>query len=107
MDKIYLEKLTKLIPGGAHTYSRGEDQYPSNAPKILDRGKGAYVWDAMGNKLLDYGMALRAVTLGYANERVNKAAFKEMEKGVNLTKPSIVELEAAEVMVDLIPLPIW
>ena len=103
MDQIYLDKLTKLIPGGAHTYSRGEDQYPSNAPKILDRGKGAYVWDAMGNKLLDYGMALRAVTLGYANERVNKAAFIEMEKGVNLTKPSIVELEAAEVMVDLIP----
>jgi len=103
MDKFYLEKLTKLIPGGAHTYSRGEDQYPSNAPKILDRGKGAYVWDAMGNKLLDYGMALRAVTLGYANERVNKAAFKEMGKGVNLTKPSIIELEAAEVMVDLIP----
>jgi glutamate-1-semialdehyde 2,1-aminomutase len=103
MDKIYLDKLTKLIPGGAHTYSRGDDQYPSNAPKILDRGKGAYVWDAFGNKFLDYGMALRAVTLGYANERVNKAAFKEMEKGVNLTKPSIVELEAAEVMVDLIP----
>ncbi len=103
MDSKYLDKLTRLIPGGAHTYSRGADQYPSNAPSILDRGKGAYVWDSFGNKFLDYGMALRAVTLGYANERVNNAAFKEMQKGVNLTKPSMIELEAAELMVDLIP----
>jgi len=33
----------KYIPGGAHTYSRGKDQYPSNAPKILQKGDGAYV----------------------------------------------------------------
>jgi glutamate-1-semialdehyde 2,1-aminomutase len=99
----YSEKLRSIIPGGAHTYSRGDDQYPSNAPSILERGKDAYVWDADGNKYLDYGMALRAVTLGYANERVNKAAFAEIEKGVNLTRASTVELHAAEAMIDLIP----
>ena len=99
----YKEALTKIIPGGAHTYSRGDDQYPSNAPSILERGKGAYVWDPSGNRYLDYGMALRAVTLGYANERVNKAAFREIEKGVNLTRATTIELEAAQAMVDLIP----
>ncbi len=99
----YNDRLSSLIPGGAHTYSRGNDQYPSNAPVILERGNGAYVWDPAGNKYLDYGMALRAVTLGYANERVNLAAFKEMQKGVNLTRASTVELQAAEIMSDLIP----
>ena len=99
----YKERLNHIIPGGAHTYSRGDDQYPSNAPAILERGKGAHVWDPSGKKYLDYGMALRAVTLGYADADVNMAAFREMEKGVNLTRATTLELTAAETMVDLIP----
>jgi glutamate-1-semialdehyde 2,1-aminomutase len=99
----FSERLNSVIPGGAHTYSRGDDQYPSNAPQILTKGKGAYVWDGENKKYLDYGMALRAVTLGYANDRVNTAAIKQIENGVNLTRASLVELEAAELIVDLIP----
>jgi len=99
----YSEKLNSLIPGGAHTYSRGDDQYPSNAPQILERGKGAYVWDADGQMFLDYGMALRAVTIGYANDRINDAAIAQIKNGVNLTRASVVELEAAESLVNLIP----
>ena len=99
----YKERLSKVIPGGAHTYSRGTDQYPANAPDILQRGKGAYVWDPDGNRYLDYGMALRAVTLGYAHPRVNAAAMREIENGNNLTRASMTELRAAELLVDLIP----
>jgi glutamate-1-semialdehyde 2,1-aminomutase len=99
----YSERLNKVIPGGAHTYSRGDDQFPANAPQILEKARDVWVWDPEGNKYLDYGMALRAVTLGYANERINKAAFKQIENGVNLTRASLVELEAAELLTDLIP----
>jgi glutamate-1-semialdehyde 2,1-aminomutase len=99
----FSDRLHSVIPGGAHTYSRGDDQFPSNAPSILERGKGAYVWDPEGNRYLDYGMALRAVTLGYANERITQAAYAEMIKGVNLTRASLTELEAAEMIVELIP----
>jgi len=99
----YKDRLNFVIPGGAHTYSRGHDQFPSNAPQILEKGRGAYVWDPEGNKYLDYGMALRAVTIGYANEQINKGAYKQIENGVNLTRPSLVELKAAELLVDLIP----
>lgn len=97
------ERLHKVIPGGAHTYSRGDDQFPEIAPPLLVKGKGAYTWDSEDNKYLDYGMALRAITLGYADERVNKAAADEMAKGVNLTRASMTELLAAETLVDLIP----
>ncbi len=99
----YRERLNAVIPGGAHTYSRGSDQHPANAPQILERGKGAYVWDPDGNRYLDYGMALRAVTLGYANDSVNQAAFREIEKGNNLTLPSTIELNAAELISKLVP----
>ena len=98
----YQERLLKVIPGGAHTYSRGYDQYPSNAPQILKRGKGAYVYDENENEFLDYGMALRAVNLGYANEQIDRAAIKQIEFGNNLTRPSLIELEAAELLVALI-----
>jgi glutamate-1-semialdehyde 2,1-aminomutase len=99
----YSERLHKVIPGGAHTYSRGDDQYPQNAPAILDHGKGAYVWDADGNRFLDYGMALRAVTLGYDYEPVSEAAIDEIRKGNNLTRATLTELKAAELLTSLLP----
>ena len=99
----YSQRLNAVIPGGAHTYSRGDDQYPANAPQILERGEGAYVYTPEGEKFLDYGMALRAVTLGYGETSVAGAAIKQIYFGNNLTRPSLVELEAAELMCDLIP----
>ena len=98
----YQERLLKAIPGGAHTYSRGYDQYPTNAPQILTRGKGAYIYDPQGNKFLDYGMALRAVNIGYAEDEINAAAIEQIKNGNNLTRPSMIELEAAELLVELI-----
>ena len=98
----YKNRLKKVIPGGAHTYSRGSDQFPSNAPEILEKGKGAYIWDANGNKYLDYGMALRAVTVGYAYDPIVKAAMEQASYGNNLTRPSVVELKAAELFCETI-----
>ena len=99
----FQERLLNAIPGGAHTYSRGFDQFPFNAPQILKSGKGAYVVDPEGREFLDYGMALRAITLGYSDDDINKAAFEQIANGNNLTRPSLIELEAAEMLVDLIP----
>ena len=98
----YQERLLKAIPGGAHTYSRGFDQYPLNAPQILTRGKGAYVFDSEGNRYLDYGMALRAVNIGYAEDEIDSAAIEQIKNGNNLTRPSMIELEAAELLISMI-----
>jgi glutamate-1-semialdehyde 2,1-aminomutase len=98
----YQERLLSVIPGGAHTYSRGFDQYPANAPAILSRGKGAYVFDPAGRRYLDYGMALRAVNIGYAEDVIDDAAIAQIRNGNNLSRPSLIELEAAERLVDLI-----
>jgi glutamate-1-semialdehyde 2,1-aminomutase len=99
----YQDRLLKVIPGGAHTYSRGFDQFPNNVPQIMERGEGAYIWDPEGRRYLDYGMALRAVTLGYGYPSVAEAACREIMKGNNLSRASTTELEAAELIVDLIP----
>lgn len=99
----YSERLNNAIPGGAHTYSRGDDQYPSNAPQIFKRGEGAYLYTPEGERFLDYGMALRAVTLGYGEETVANGAIDQIRNGNNLTRASYVELQAAELLIDLIP----
>ena len=36
-------RLHELIPGGAHTYARGSDQFPEDMTPILVRGRGARV----------------------------------------------------------------
>lgn len=102
MSVNYQDRLLKVIPGGAHTYSRGFDQFPSNAPTILARGKGAYVFEPNGARFLDYGMALRAITIGYAEDAIDNAAIAQIRNGNNLTRPSMIELEAAELLTNLI-----
>lgn len=103
MEKSYSQRLHKVIPGGAHTYSRGDDQFPLNAPSILERGEGAYVYSPEGNKYLDYGMGLRSVNIGYGNKEIADACYDEILKGNNLTRASLTELKAAELLCELIP----
>lgn len=98
----FQERLQKVIPGGAHTYSRGADQFPANAPQILTAGKGAYVIDDKGTRFLDYGMGLRAVNIGYAEDEIDEAAIRQIRNGNNLTRPSVIELEAAELFTEII-----
>ena len=92
-----------LIPGGAHTYSKGDDQFPANAPRFLERGDGALVWDGEGREFLDWSMALRAISLGYGHEEVNRAAVEQIAKGSNFGRPSYIETELAEDLVAQIP----
>lgn len=91
-----------LIPGGAHTYAKGDDQYPVNAPGFIARGKGCHVWDVDGNEFIEYGMGLRSVTLGHAYDPVVEAAARQMQLGNNFTRPAAVEVESAERFLSLI-----
>lgn len=96
------ERLHAVIPGGAHTYAKGDDQYPSNAPTVIVRGEGCRVWDLNESEFIEYGSGLRAVTLGHAFPRVVDAAAAELRKGTNFVRPSLVELECAEALADLV-----
>jgi glutamate-1-semialdehyde 2,1-aminomutase len=91
-----------LIPGGAHTYAKGDDQYPVLAPGFLKRGQGCHVWDVDGNEFIEYGMGLRAVTLGHAYAPVVEAAHRQMLLGENYTRPAAIEVECAEQFLSLI-----
>lgn len=91
------------IPGGAHTYAKGDDQYPEQAPVYVARGKGCHVWDIDENEYIEYGMGLRSVTLGHAFPRVLEAVTNQLQLGTNFVRPSPIELELADTIAALIP----
>lgn len=100
---IYRNKIHKLIPGGAHTYSKGDDQFPALSPAAISRGSGAFIWDLDNNKYLDCSMGLTSVSLGHAFEPVVDAVKKELSNGVNFQRPSHLEMEMAERFLEIVP----
>jgi glutamate-1-semialdehyde 2,1-aminomutase len=101
-SRMLQQKAHQLIPGGAHTYAKGDDQFPQDAPGFIVRGKGCHVWDIDGNEFIEYGMGLRSVTLGHAFEPVIEAAGQHMKLGVNFSRPAPIEVELSEAFLDLI-----
>ena len=97
------ERLHAMIPGGAHTYAKGDDQYPENLAPVISHGSGAHVWDVDGNRYIEYGSGLRSVSLGHAHPRVIEAVRRELGRGSNFVRPSIVEVEAAERFLATVP----
>lgn len=97
------ERAKRLIPGGAHTYSKGDDQFPQLSPGFITHAKGALAWDPDGNEFLDWGMGLRSVCLGHAHDSVLDVVRAQIEKGVNFTRPSLLEADLAELLVDTVP----
>lgn len=92
-----------VIPGGAHTNSKGDDQFPVNAPRYLERGEGCHVWDENDVKYIDWTMGLRTMALGYGVPEINNAAIEQIKKGSNFGRPSYIETEAAMDLLSIIP----
>jgi len=95
-------KSHALVPGGAHTYANGDDQYPELSPGFIARGRGCHVWDVDGNEFIEYNMGLRSVTLGHAYPEVVEAAEATMRLGTNFTRPSPLEVACAEELLGLV-----
>lgn len=97
------DRLENLVPGGAHTYAKGRDQYPEAMAPMIVRGEGSHVWDADGNRYIEYGSGLRSVSLGHAHPAVNERVVAALAQGCNYARPSVLELEAAERILSLVP----
>jgi glutamate-1-semialdehyde 2,1-aminomutase len=97
------DKAQRLIPAGCHTYSKGDDQFPSSAPRFISRGRGARVWDPEGREFVDWGMGLRSVILGHCNEDVLAAVREQLDNGSNFVRPNPIEVEFAELLHSTIP----
>src|ERR1044072_3708125 len=102
-SRALASRAAELIPGGAHTYSKGADQFPFNSPGFIERADGCRVIDVDGNEYVDWGMGLRSVILGYSYPRVIEAVEREIAKGPNFLLPSPVEVELAGLITPIVP----
>ena len=97
------DRLHAVVPGGAHTYAKADDQYPEGMAPIISRGLGSHVWDVDGNEFIEYGSGLRSVSLGHAHPRIVQAVRRQLDYGSNFVRPSEIELSAAEKMLSTVP----
>lgn len=96
-------RLHALIPGGAHTYAKCDDQYPEGMAPVIVRGSGSHVWDVDGNEFIEYGAGLRAVGLGHAYPPVIEAVQRQLYLGSNFVRPAQIELQCAELFLSFVP----
>lgn len=102
-SRVFRDEVHEFISGGAHTYSKGDDQFPELAPAAIARGLGSHVWDVDGNEYVDCGLGLGSVSLGHAYEPVLRAVREKLELGVNFQRPASIELEFAKEFCSAIP----
>lgn len=96
-------RLEELVPGGAHTYAKGPDQYPADCAPIIARGQGSHVWDVDGHEYIEYGSGLRSVIFGHAHPPIVEAVRAGLTDGTNFSRPSLLELEAAQDFLEAVP----
>jgi glutamate-1-semialdehyde aminotransferase len=93
-----------LIPAHTQTLAKGPTQWSNGiAPKYLVKGKGAYVWDADGNKYIDYNMGIGPIILGYCYEKVDNAIKKQLEDGITFSLMHPLEVELSEKIRNVVP----
>ena len=91
-----------LIPGGCHTYSKGADRYPANAP-LAAGGRGGQIFGADGRAYVDWAMGINNVLIGHAESAIDQEAAAAMSNGQALSGASLLEAIAAEAVLSLFP----
>lgn len=101
-------RAERILAGGPATLSKHPSRYPWGiAPKFLQGGYGAQVWDVDGNEYIDMVAALGPIILGHNDEHVYKAVSQQMGSAdyglISSTLPTALEVEVAEMLCDIIP----
>jgi glutamate-1-semialdehyde aminotransferase len=100
----YFARARGLIPAGTQTLAKGPGQWVRGvAPKYLERGRGAHVWDVDGNEYVDLSMAVGPVSLGYCHPAVDDAIREQLEHGITFSLMHPLEVEVAELVRELVP----
>ena len=99
-----LARAEQTIPLGTQTFSKSKTQFPYGvSPFYATRAKGSRLWDADGNEYIDFINSLCSVTLGYNDPDVTAAVRAQLDEGVIFSLPSELEIQVAELLVDLVP----
>src|SRR5450756_1906446 len=96
------DESQKVIPGGVNSPVRAFRSV-GGTPLFLQRGQGAYVWDADGKRYTDYVGSWGPMIVGHCHPDVVKAVQDAAALGLGFGAPTAAELEMAELLCKLLP----
>jgi len=99
-DRDLRERAAAVIPGGMFGH-QATGMLPDDYPQFFSRAKGAWLWDADGNRLLDFMCAYGPNLMGYGHETIDAAYIAQMQIGDTLTGPTERIVELAEALTTL------
>jgi len=95
-------RAEKLLVGGVNSPVRAFRSVQTD-PLIIDRGEGQYLYDADGNRYLDFVCSWGALLLGHANPQVTQAVATQAARGTSFGVTTELELELATLITKAIP----
>ena len=103
-QRLY-EKAKTIIPGGTMLLSKRPEMFlPDNWPSYFSRAKGCRVWDLDGKEYTDMSiMGIGTNSLGYGNDKIDKAVLDVVQKGNMSTLNCPEEVALAEKLLEINP----
>jgi len=97
------EEARRLIPGGVSSPVRAMRSVGRDHPLFLARGEGGWVWDADGNRYVDWVLSWGPLIAGHAHPAVVEAVRDAAGRGTTFGAPTEIELELARAVVEAVP----
>src|SRR5690606_4202056 len=95
-----IAESSRWIAGGVNSHFR-QGMHPG--PLVFERGEGPYLFDADGNRLIDYYCGMGAMVLGHSPGGVRQAVKDQVDKGILFAGQTDIEAEAARLLCERIP----
>ena len=96
------KKAKELIPGGVNSPVRAAKAVDAE-PLFIQKGQGCYIWDADGNRYIDYVCSWGPLILGHAYPVVLEAIKEVIQNGTSFGAPTELEVKMAEMITEMIP----
>jgi glutamate-1-semialdehyde 2,1-aminomutase len=102
ISKALFDRAQKTIPGGVNSPVRAFRSV-GGTPLFISKAKGAYLYDADGNRYIDYIASWGPMILGHADETVIKAIREKAAGSTSFGAPTELEVEMAELICSMVP----
>ncbi len=96
------ERAQRVIPGGVNSPVRAF-RAVGGTPRFIARAQGAYMWDAEGQRYIDYIGSWGPMILGHGHPAVLEAVRQAAGDGLSFGAPTEREIELAEAIIALVP----
>ena len=102
VNQALFERAQRVIPGGVNSPVRAF-RAVGGTPRFIARAQGAYLWDAEGQRYIDYIGSWGPMILGHGHPAVLEAVQRAAARGLSFGAPTEAEIELAEAIIAQVP----